>query len=216
MVKYALLLKMIITAPVCDMRKTSVQGQTFDKHQETQLVAGDHVVAMEESGNYLLVEALDQRGYRGWIRRDATQEVKMFPERMPCAVLGREEFVNFARTFLGQPYCWGGCSPPTPHSPVPTGVDCSGLMYLCARHCGINISRNVRDQIHDCGNVTTPQPGDLIFSAPRDNPTKIEHVMIYLGNSEVLHASGKGQQTGVIITKVPEDEVLYARTLFNN
>lgn len=198
--------KMIIHVPVCDVRSIPMAGKTFDKYQETQLMRFDQVIAFEERNGYLRIQALDQGNYDGWIRSDCAMAVD------------RDAFVAHAKRFVSQPYCWGGCSVPTLDSTVPTGVDCSGLVYLCARYCGMYVPRNARDQFNHCSPVNFLQPGDLIFTAPEDDPEKIDHVLIYIDNNLVIEARGKGLITGVQIsrfnTRFTEGEKLYYGTFF--
>ena len=223
--------KMIIDAPVCDVRTHPEPGTTFDNLQETQLTYGDRVIAYKEHNGFLRIEALDQRNYPGWIRGDVAKTVAMFPTRAIKPKLGRKEFIAYAHNFLGQKYCWGGCSEPVPDSPIPTGVDCSGLIYLCARACGINLARNSGDQLKECKVITTLRPGDLIFSAPEQRPNKITHVMIYEGEGKIIEAleeatqkvclSDPVQRFGKPIAQLNDGEpangvVLYFRSFFKD
>ncbi len=213
--------KLVVHVPVCDVRSVPQSGEPFDQFQETQLLHGDRVIAYEEHNGFLHIKALDQRNYPGWIRGDNATEVPEFPARSPIiTVADRGEFIAHAMRFDRQPYCWGGCSGPVSLLGVPTGVDCSGLVYLCARYCGIKVSRNARDQFNDCTPVATLQRGDLIFTAPVSAPTKIDHVLIYLGDDWVIEARGQEPQTGVRIIGVPErfvgGEILYYRTFFTD
>lgn len=99
--------------------------------------------------------------------------------------------MNLALTYQGVPYVWGG------HSP--SGFDCSGLIYYCALQNGISIPRCADTQYFE-GNgyhVDYDQllPGDLVFFSS-DSSYDIEHVGIYIGGNQFVHASsGAGYVT---------------------
>ena len=99
--------------------------------------------------------------------------------------------MNMALTYQGVPYVWGG------HSP--SGFDCSGLIYYCALQNGISIPRCADTQYFE-GNgyhVDYEQlmPGDLVFFSS-DSSYDIEHVGIYIGGNQFVHASsGAGYVT---------------------
>ena len=84
------------------------------------------------------------------------------------------DIVNYAKTFLGVRYVFGGSSP--------NGFDCSGLVQYVYKHFGINISRTTKTQINDGREVgrNNLQLGDLVFSDSG-------HVTLYIGNNQVIH-----------------------------
>lgn len=102
------------------------------------------------------------------------------PARGNVGVTG-QDIVDYAYQFLGIPYVWGATGPST--------FDCSGLTSYVYRHCAnLEITRTTYTQI----NVGIPvaynemQPGDLVFM--RNN----EHVGIYIGNGQMIHAPRTG------------------------
>jgi hypothetical protein len=96
--------------------------------------------------------------------------------------------IKFALGEQGKPYVWGATGPDS--------YDCSGLMMRAYESAGITLPRVSGDQ-YKAGammDVRQAQPGDLIFLATDpSNPATIHHVMMYLGNGQVVEA----QQTGV-------------------
>ena len=85
--------------------------------------------------------------------------------------------VEYAKTFLGTPYVWGGTTP--------SGFDCSGFTQYVYNHFGISIPRVSEDQIN-CGTITSkPSAGDLFF--PHTG-----HVGIYIGGGKVIHSPKTG------------------------
>jgi hypothetical protein len=102
------------------------------------------------------------------------------------------DLIAFAKTFLGVPYVWGGTST--------SGVDCSGFMYLIARHFGISIPRGSRDQIRlgsSVGGLSQAQAGDLIgFDSMGDGTA--EHIGMYLGNNQIIVADHTGTYVRIV------------------
>jgi cell wall-associated NlpC family hydrolase len=92
--------------------------------------------------------------------------------------------INFAMSQIGDPYVWGGNGP--------NGWDCSGLMVGSFHQIGVNLPRTSRAQY----GVGTPveygqwQPGDLLFFG--SSAGSIHHVVLYVGNGQIVHASTFG------------------------
>ncbi|WP_417715039.1 C40 family peptidase [Pseudonocardia sp. GCM10023141] len=106
--------------------------------------------------------------------------------------------INFALGEVGKPYVWGGTGP--------SGWDCSGLMLKAFAAAGITISRVAADQYNNGGHVPVreAQPGDMLFYAtdPHD-PSTIHHVVLYMGNDQMVEAPYTG--ANVRVQKVPWD-----------
>ena len=91
------------------------------------------------------------------------------------------DYVNVAERFLTTPYLWGGSSG--------FGLDCSGLIQLAMRMCGVDV---LRDSDMQAATIGTPieagedyrnlQRGDLVFWRG--------HIAIYDGQGNLLHANG--------------------------
>ena len=95
---------------------------------------------------------------------------------------GRQMLVDFAESFVGNPYVWGGNAPNT-------GADCSGFAKYVYAHFGIDLPRVAADQAYVGQRISISDalPGDLIFFA---NSTGIHHVAIYTGNGRTVEAKG--------------------------
>ncbi len=104
----------------------------------------------------------------------------------------RVDVCQYAKEFLGNPYVWGGTS-------LTKGTDCSGFVMRVFQKYGVKLPRNSRAQAN-CGTtikVSEAKPGDLIFYAKGKT---INHVAIYIGNGQVVHASSP--KTGIKISNV--------------
>ncbi len=104
----------------------------------------------------------------------------------------RVDICQYAKEFIGNPYVWGGTS-------LTKGTDCSGFVMGVFKKYGVNLPRNSRAQA-GCGTtikVSEAKPGDLIFYAKGKT---INHVAIYIGNGQVIHASSP--KTGIKISNI--------------
>ena len=93
----------------------------------------------------------------------------------------RANMVAFAKQYLGNRYVWGGTS-------LTNGTDCSGFTMSIYNHFGISISRTSSAQANNGTTISSSQakPGDLVFYS---NGGGINHVAMYIGNGQVIHAS---------------------------
>ena len=103
-----------------------------------------------------------------------------------------QKIADFALQFVGNPYVWGGTS-------LTSGADCSGFVQSVYRNFGISLPRVAADQAQAGTRVSLEQlqTGDLIFYA---DGGAIYHVVLYLGNGQVVHASSAA--TGIKISPV--------------
>jgi len=95
-----------------------------------------------------------------------------------------------AFTLLGTPYRYGGNTPET-------GFDCSGLVSYVFRTIGIDLPRVSRAMAHEGTRILHRDAlaeGDLVFFGRRG---RIDHVGIYIGNGQFLHAPRSGRDVTV-------------------
>lgn len=91
--------------------------------------------------------------------------------------------INAAMGELGVPYLWGGTTS--------AGWDCSGLVQHAYREAGVAMPRVSRDQARmgvEVPSLDQALPGDLVaFGKPT-----VDHIGIYMGNGQMLHAPRRG------------------------
>ena len=99
------------------------------------------------------------------------------------------QLLSYAYKFLGKPYVWGATGP--------NAFDCSGFTSYVFRSVGISLPRVTYDQAKVGRAVSRDalQPGDLIFTEISSRGP--EHVGIYVGNGQMIHAANPRQ--GVIV-----------------
>jgi cell wall-associated NlpC family hydrolase len=107
---------------------------------------------------------------------------------------------------MGVPYSWGGGSLDGPSKGVGDGAningfDCSGLMRYGFAGVGVLIPRFSGDQYNAGRHIPPDQArrGDLIFYGPGGG----QHVTMYLGNGQMLEASGSAGKVTVSQVRKP-------------
>ena len=105
----------------------------------------------------------------------------------------RNEIVKTAEQFVDIPYSWGARSGYHPNFKFQSGIDCSSIVNLIYRINGIDIPRDAEDQFRYFKQISAKdlKAGDLIFSIRPDVPEKVTHVLMYLGNGEILESTGR-------------------------
>lgn len=140
---------------------------------------------------------VDYNGTTAYIHSDyltTTEPVKeepVYDNSSSNSALG-QQIVDFARQFLGNPYVYGGTS-------LTNGADCSGFVQSVYANFGYSLPRTCTTQ-SVCGrgvSVDELQPGDLIVYSYYG---EIEHIAIYSGNGNIIHASN--WDTGIIETSM--------------
>ena len=117
-----------------------------------------------------------------------------------------EYVIRRASSQMGVPYSWGGGTPNGPSKGVDSGADtvgfdCSGLVRYSFAGVGVLLARFSGDQYNAGRHIPPPQAkrGDLIFYGPGGG----QHVTIYLGNGQMLEASGSAGKVTVSPVRKP-------------
>ena len=127
------------------------------------------------------------------------------PGTTPSVPVGSQNgqlIVETAKKYLGIPYVYGGSSP--------SGFDCSGLVQYVFRELGVSINRVAADQTAHGTPVSKENllPGDVVFFHNTAKYSTINHVGIYVGDGNFIHAP----QTGDVVKITTLDSGYYART----
>lgn len=105
----------------------------------------------------------------------------------------RSAVIQYALSFLGTQYRWGG--------KTQEGIDCSGLTFMSYYMCGIFIYRDAAIKegypVHEIP-FSRIKPADLLYFPG--------HIALYLGNGKYIHSTGNLKSFGCVINSLnPED-----------
>ncbi len=106
---------------------------------------------------------------------------------------GRSDICDYALQFVGNPYVYAGTS-------LTNGADCSGFVMSVYANFGYGLPHSSSAQ-SGCGSAVdlgSLVPGDLVFYA--NSSGSINHVAIFIGNGQVVHASSP--ETGIKVSNV--------------
>lgn len=142
----------------------------------TKLNYGDKVTLIGQSGDWYNVKLADET--KGWVFKDyiTTGNVSRGES------LGRR-MVAFAQKYMGVKYVYGGNTT--------SGFDCSGFTKHVYANYGISIDRVAADQANQGTKVSKSnlRVGDLVFFDTDGGHNYINHVGIYIGDGQFIHAS---------------------------
>lgn len=139
-----------------------------------------------------------------WWSQEATDSVELKQTALSDSI------VQYAKSFIGIPYVWGGNEPST-------GFDCSGFICYVFKAFNIELPRTSGMQF-DAGTpipYVEAAPGDIIvFSGPKDNPGDPGHVGIVMDYSVTdgftfIHTSSP--ETGGVRISNDKTEAYYNR-----
>ena len=88
-----------------------------------------------------------------------------------------------APQYLGVRYVYGGAST--------SGFDCSGFTMWLYKQFGYSLPHTASGQYANCGYKVSRselQPGDLVFFSSPGSGGSINHVGVYVGGGEIIHA----------------------------
>jgi len=166
-----------------------------------QLPMGTKIAVSSTQGVLWRLQLID--GTVAWISPADAQLVRRLKRLSESG--RRQAILRAAEQSLGDPYFWGGRSPFVGSTEFGvTGVDCSGLVNLAYRTVGIDVPRDAHEQYLRANTIAKPQPADLVFLSEPDNPKKIVHVMLYVGDGRIIEGPG----TGLVVRRIEITERL--------
>ena len=112
----------------------------------------------------------------------------------------RSCIINYALSYLGTQYRWGGKT----HE----GIDCSGLTFMSYFMCGFLIYRDASIKTgYPVREIPRSQikPADLLYFPG--------HIALYLGNNKYIHATGNLNSYGCVINSLDSRDMDYRADL---
>lgn len=176
--------------------ESSVRDSASKVIQTSSLSLGSSITQNPDliKGRLLSVQmdiASQTADYDRYLETISSREFQAEQKRQAKAEL-RNQVVAYAKQFLGGRYVYGQNDPHT-------GVDCSGFSrYVLKQKAGVYLSRTSVAQSNQGTTVSIDEarPGDLVFYG---DGTTVNHVAIYIGNRQVIHASN--EKNGIIISR---------------
>ena len=177
------------------------EGESYEVVSKDDDVEGWTYIRVDSDiEGYVSSEYVDiSYGFSHAISVEEEEEIRKQEEAAEAARLAemtstrRQEVVNYALQFVGNPYVYGGTS-------LTNGTDCSGFTMSVYAHFGYGLPRTAAAQMQGLQSVdlSSIQPGDLLFYRGSDG--SIGHVTMYIGGGQVVHASSS--TTGIIVSSV--------------
>ena len=161
-------------------------GPSIDNPKISMLYNGQKVSIIRQSNGWYNIK--DLNGQTGWVSSkyiNVSEETTIDKKENNSLTNSTESIVSLAKSQLGKPYVWG--------AEGPSSFDCSGLVYYVYGQKGINMPRTSREQANVGTTISQSQlqPGDLLF-ASTDGSGNVNHVGIYIGNGQMIHAPKPG------------------------
>lgn len=179
----------------CDSLKVREEAST-DAEVIMTVANGEKLDVIEEDGEWVKVDLDGQEVYVFGEYVEVSEDLDtaltitevLYGEGVSDV---RIELCEYAKQFVGNPYVWGGTS-------LTKGADCSGFVLSVFAKFGVELPHYSVSQSQEGTKVAIEDvlPGDLIFYS---NGKQINHVAIYIGNGQVVHASSP--KTGIKISK---------------
>ncbi len=150
--------------------------------------SNDSIVGCVYTGEY--VEILE-KSYNGWYKIQSGKMITGWVNSKYITVQSdtnsrTAKVIEVAKNQIGKPYEWGGDGP--------NSFDCSGLTsYAYKQGANVTLPRVSREQanVGTSINKADLKSGDLIFFAA--DGKSVNHVALYIGNSQYIHAPRPGE-----------------------
>ena len=154
---------------------SALADKTVSEVQDYQEAKAEAEVIAQER---LEAEAAAEAARKAEEERKTAEEAARKAEEERLAK--RQEIVDFALQFVGNPYVYGGTS-------LTNGADCSGFVMSVFAQFGYELPRVAAAQCaaSEKKDVADIEVGDLVFYGDGG----IDHVALYIGDGKIVHAS---------------------------
>lgn len=168
----------------------------------TDLVHGNVLTLVQETQEF--TEVMIPGGRKAFLK---SSEVMPLEDWQQATRFDKDQLVDFAFNFNGQPYLWGGNSL--------KGVDCSGFSGAVYYSQGLYLPRDASQQYKQGDEIEYSveevevdgkkynkmiadklEVGDLLFFGNKEKGS-VTHVGVWIGNGEYIHSSGRVHVTSV-------------------
>lgn len=202
------LIKTVVKAATDGLRVR--EEASVDSSVITQIAQGEELEYIETLEGWYKISIDGQEGY-------VSSEYSEVETKLDTAITMTEllygegvsdvrvELCEYAKQFVGNPYVWGGTS-------LTKGADCSGFVLSVFKKFGVKLSHHSGTQAKEGTKISASelQAGDLVFYG--NSKGTINHVAIYIGGGQVIHASSP--KTGIKISQYKyRTPVKYVRVL---
>lgn len=156
----------------------------------TTMAEGEKLEVIEELDGWIKVSLDDEEAYicadYAIVEQNLDTAVTMTELQYGQGVSNvRIDLCQYAKQFIGNKYVWGGAS-------LTNGTDCSGFTMSVYKQYGITLPHSsvAQSKMGSAVSLSEAKPGDLVFYAKGGT---VNHVGIYIGNGQVVHASNPKQ-----------------------
>ena len=152
-------------------------GPGTENERVAMLSTGKRIVILGEENGWAQISYGKGTGY---VHGDYVYEGDELPESANGV---GAQIAQMAQQYLGTRYVYGGAAP--------GGFDCSGLTLYLYKQFGYSLPHSASGQYANCGYKVSKselQPGDLVFFASSGSGGRINHVAVYIGDGQIVHA----------------------------
>lgn len=171
----------IVTVDILNIRS----GRSTDTNIVGKLSLGSKVEILSEKEGWYEINFESKTAYI------FGEYIRLIDSTLADAQNSGLSVVEYAKTFIGTPYAYGGNTP--------SGFDCSGFVQYIMANFGIVLPRSSTDQYSIGVRVDKSEllPGDLVYFKYSASSYRLSHVGIYVGDGNFIHSPVPGQSVKI-------------------